>query len=204
MCGHITTGLCALLFLIALGLALAMLMRPLYVWEIDRLGIAVASGLSKEEILINYDGLIRWCMPWNKAPFYLETLPWTGDAAVHFDKVKHLFRIIYAAGALGGAGALFLLRPIAANPGNRLRIAGAVVLAVPAVIAAWGLSNFNRAFVIFHEVLFPGDYWLFDYRVDPVILLLPERLFLHRFVLIAATVIAGGLVLALLGRKRNL
>lgn len=37
--------------------------------------------------------------------------------------------------------------------------------------------NFSRAFIIFHEIFFDNDYWIFDPRHSYMIRVLPERLF---------------------------
>jgi len=37
--------------------------------------------------------------------------------------------------------------------------------------------NFSRAFVIFHEIFFDNDYWIFNPRYSYMIRVLPERLF---------------------------
>ena len=56
-----------------------------------------------------------------------------------------------------------------------------------AFLAVGGLAalNFDRAFVIFHSVFFPGkDNWIFDWRTDPIILFLPQDFFRNCAVLI--------------------
>lgn len=56
-------------------------------------------------------------------------------------------------------------------------------------LAVGGLAalNFDRAFVLFHALFFPGKTnWLFDYREDPVILILPEEFFRNCALLILA------------------
>ena len=42
------------------------------------------------------------------------------------------------------------------------------------------LSNFNKVFVIFHEIFFTNDLWLFDARYDYMIRMLPEGLNLNK------------------------
>ena len=44
--------------------------------------------------------------------------------------------------------------------------------------------NFSNTFTMFHKIFFSNDYWLFDYRTDPVILALPEELFMILSVII--------------------
>lgn len=44
---------------------------------------------------------------------------------------------------------------------------------------AFGLAgNFNELFLMMHRILFKNNYWLFDVKMDSVILLMPESLFI--------------------------
>ena len=52
-------------------------------------------------------------------------------------------------------------------------------------MGALAATDFNRAFVIFHSIFFPGKTnWIFDWRTDPIILLLPEDFFRNCAILI--------------------
>ena len=45
--------------------------------------------------------------------------------------------------------------------------------------------NFDRAFVVFHSIFFPGkDNWMFDWQSDPIILFLPQDFFRNCAILI--------------------
>jgi integral membrane protein (TIGR01906 family) len=47
--------------------------------------------------------------------------------------------------------------------------------------------DFDRAFVIFHSLFFPGkDNWIFDWHTDPIILFLPQDFFRSCAILILA------------------
>ena len=55
-------------------------------------------------------------------------------------------------------------------------------------IVAWvSVLNFNREFVIFHEVLFNNDLWLLDPRDSLMINMLPESFFVDTFVRVCLT-----------------
>lgn len=71
-------------------------------------------------------------------------------------------------------------------------------------LAVLAVTDFDRAFTIFHGVFFPGkENWLFDPATDPVILLLPEEFFRRCAIAIAASLLLLCLVLALTGRKQK-
>jgi integral membrane protein (TIGR01906 family) len=45
------------------------------------------------------------------------------------------------------------------------------------------LINFDVLFVLFHQVFFNNDAWLFNPATDPIILALPAEFFMHSFLL---------------------
>ncbi len=192
-------------FFIAFGLVFVLLFRPFYLFELDHLNIVEMSGFSREEILVNYDALIRWCMPWIRSEFSLPTFSFSPGAAYHFEQVKSVFRIVWILGTAGGLVFILLLRS-GLKDGRRkgLRTAGLTVLVVPFLLGLFAAVDFNRAFILFHEMVFRNDYWIFDQTTDPVILILPEAYFMHCFALILAIVGAGAFLLLWLGRRKDL
>jgi integral membrane protein (TIGR01906 family) len=203
--GHLITGLCALLFLIALGLILVLSARQLYYFDIVHLNIVENSGYSREEILLNYNALMDWCMPWVTSDFSLPSFPSSANAVVHFQEVKAVFNAVLIAGAASAAALVFLLL-LSAGPGKRTRynVAGLLTLALPAAAGIYAASDFNRAFVLFHDIVFRNDLWIFDYQTDPIISILPEAYFMHCAAVILGIVIMGAAGLFALGRRKNL
>ena len=59
------------------------------------------------------------------------------------------------------------------------------MMVLPVVIAVVAVMiGFDQFFTLFHQVLFAGDNtWLFDPRVDSIILALPEEYFMHAFLI---------------------
>ena len=67
--------------------------------------------------------------------------------------------------------------PPPSGPGPRLWAAAGLGI-VFAVVGLLASLDFERAFVVFHALFFPGkDNWLFDPAVDQIILILPEVFF---------------------------
>ena len=83
--------------------------------------------------------------------------------------------------------------------------------AVFLVVGALAAANFQRAFVVFHTLFFPGKTnWIFDWRTDPIILLLPEDFFRNCAILIlvllvfwCAVLIAADLLAGRREKKRR-
>ena len=60
----------------------------------------------------------------------------------------------------------------------------------PIMIGALAALDFDRAFVVFHSIFFPGKTnWLFDWHADQIIRVLPQAFFRN-----CAILIGGGLV----------
>ena len=54
-----------------------------------------------------------------------------------------------------------------------------------AVIGVLAALDFERAFVVFHSVFFPGKTnWVFDWYADPIIRVLPQEFFMDCAILI--------------------
>jgi integral membrane protein (TIGR01906 family) len=60
------------------------------------------------------------------------------------------------------------------------------------------------AFVVFHKLLFRNEYWLFDYRTDPVIMVLPDQFFMHvALAMIAVALLCSGICFAIYAMLRK-
>ena len=60
------------------------------------------------------------------------------------------------------------------------------------VVGGLAALDFDKAFVIFHALFFPGkDNWLFDPRTDEIITILPQEFFMNCAILILAILIIG-------------
>ena len=76
-------------------------------------------------------------------------------------------------------------------------IALASTVTISATFALIFYFNFSRAFVIFHEIFFDNDYWIFNPRYSYMIRMLPEGLFYDMIMRVLG--IFGICVLVLLG-----
>ena len=69
-----------------------------------------------------------------------------------------------------------------------------MAVGLPLIIGSLAALDFDRAFVIFHSIFFPGkDNWLFDWNADQIIRVLPQQFFMNCAILIGAGVLAFSL-----------
>ncbi len=197
----ITTLLTALLLALGLltgSIAVPILFRPFYYAHIGPLGLCAETGLSRAEIRTAYDEMLDFCL--GGQTFSTGKLAFSEEGKRHFEDVRRLFLLdlrVLAVCAILLAG-IFLYRrrkrrsfaPLLGHgPGFW---AGIGLAAICLILGGLVALDFDRAFTIFHTLFFPGKTnWVFDPRVDEIILALPEVFFRNCAILILAVLLLG-------------
>lgn len=161
---------------VTLTIVLSPLLYRMLLWGVPR--VMRETDLTLGELMHNYRTLYVYLLtPWQvrlQFPNFISS----PQGLQHFAEVKQL---MWMNVALMSALALYL-RGIVWQTfrqlGNWLRIVWrqimiGMVCLIPVVIMA-----FRPLFLLFHRLAFRNDYWIFDPRLDPVILALPTELFL--------------------------
>ena len=185
------------------SIAAPILCRPFYYAHIDAFGLEEYTGLDEVYIRQAFDEMMDFCTGLS-GEFSVGILRWSESGKSHFVDVKGLFLLDLAVLAVSAAVLIgdALLRSrrkvqpyrfLGRGPGFWAAAGLGGVFSVIALLAA---TNFSRAFVIFHTLFFPGkDNWIFDWRTDPIILLLPEEFFRNCAILIVALLLVWCAVL---------
>ena len=202
---------CALLILTA-AIAVPILCRPFYYAHITALDLPAVTGWSAEVIRAAYDEMLDFCI--KGTPFGTGELAWSESGRSHFADCAVLFALdfrVLAGSALVLIAAFFLQKGRILAParlrGHGFGFWGAAGLGSAfALTAALAAIDFNKAFVVFHRIFFPGkDNWIFDYRTDEIIRILPKVFFRNCAILIVLLILAAciALVAADLIRRRK-
>lgn len=176
----------------------------LYRIYVDAAQLPETTGYSREIILRNYHDAMRYLSPFSKGEFELSDLAYSEDGAQHFTDVKNIFNAVYLSGAVSALG-IAAIAIYTKKRGRRdfLRISGIATFALPVVLTAAIVVNFDAIFVLFHKLFFSNDNWIFDVWRDEIINILPGAFFLC----CAAVIIVFWIVAALLqywaGSKKN-
>ena len=107
-----------------------------------------------------------------------------GQDIFHMDEVKVLFMGMFKIRTISAIVALLSLGVLIATKAGTQTIFGCfqagmgIFFGLAAVLGIIVASNFSKFFVIFHEIFFDNDLWLFDPRTDLMIRMLPEGLFM--------------------------
>ena len=203
----IASALCSIvlaLLVLSFSISVPILFRPFYYVQINALDLPERTGWSEETIREAYDEVLDFCVLGK--PFGTGQLSWSESGRSHFADVRMLFLADFAVLALSAVVCTLLLglrlngklrfhHPLGRGPGF-----WAGILAAGLVLVVGGLAalDFQRAFVIFHAIFFPGkDNWLFNPATDQIILVMPETFFRNCAILIGIVLLACCAVLIL-------
>ena len=173
------------LFILSLSIAVTINFRPLYAVIIDYLQITDIVDLSKEQILLNYRILLDYLnTPWVNS-LNMPNFPSSASGLFHFFEVKKLFMLVYLILIISGVGTVWFFQLL-----NRKRQSWRLLpyfrwsMLIPLIVLLALVVRFDTLFLLFHQVFFNNDAWLFNPATDPIILALPAEFFMHSFLLV--------------------
>ena len=201
---------CVFLFLLTASIGLPIYFRPFYYAHIGAYELERVSGYSEAEIRQAYDEVLDFLTLPGKE-FGTGVLPHSADGRAHFEDCKGLFDL-NAGLLMGSAAALAVLYgmrkkwgPYRLGKYSAAFWAAVLSVTLPVIIGALAALDFDRAFVVFHSLFFPGKTnWVFDWYADQIIRVLPQEFFRNCAILIGLALVwmAGG-ILVWEGRKRK-
>ncbi|PJI09375.1 MULTISPECIES: TIGR01906 family membrane protein [Clostridium] len=205
------------LFIFLIIIKFTISLKPLYYYDIKALNITSNFNndignysdstitLNEKQVKEDYDYMISYINGSNRNyDFNLPNLPSSKHGKIHFKDVKNLITKINKV-------MIFVFFPtligiILCSLKKRwryLKISSIELILTPILIIVLSLKNFSTAFDKFHELFFNNNYWVFNPKYDPVILLLPEKFFFHCFALIISLCLFSGGILLLIYKKRK-
>lgn len=201
------------LTLLSASIAAPILCRPFYYAHIGPLGLEERTGLTEAEIKTAFNEMLDYCLG-RSGEFSTGVLRWSESGRSHFTDVRGLFLLdlrVLAASAALLVLVLIISRLLKRRPARLLGRgfcfwAGAGLGGVFLIVGGLAALDFDRAFVVFHSLFFPGKTnWLFDPGTDQIINILPQAFFMDCAVLILALLVLGCafLILADFFAQRN-
>lgn len=180
-----TAGFISLLLLImTVSIAIVILFTPLYSFTAWVHDIPEHLGMTYETLMDNYYVLIRYLhFPWIQE-LNLPDFPSSESGLFHFWEVKVLFYLNYSVLVISAVASFFYIRYVKRNRLFwTLEKPFFVASLVPPMLLLFLAVSFDRMFVLFHELFFNNDAWLFNPSTDPIILALPQEFFMYCFIL---------------------
>lgn len=192
------------LFLITLAICLTVFFKPLYYYDIYNLNIHKIVNMDVETIKHNYDILIQYQSIFYQGELNLPNFIMSNNGRIHFEEVKVIFEAIQILCITSGIISLFMIRShIKEKEYEFLKLTSIFSIVIPAFIGMLASIDFDKAFVIFHKIFFRNDFWIFDYRTDPVIMILPQDFFMHCFIMIVGLVILFSVICYIVYRRKR-
>ena len=196
------------LFLITVSIGLPIYCRFLYYIQINTLNLTEKTGWSYDVIKTAYDEVLNFCTLAWVTEFSAGALKFSESGAAHFADCKVLFNLNLSVMICSAAAVLTLLifhkckiikflnfKGLAAN---FWAATAAVALTVLLVIIV-AIVGFDRAFVAFHSIFFPGkSNWIFNFKTDEIILVMPQEFFMNCVIIIAAGLVTLSAALILI------
>ena len=147
-------------------------------------------NLSEEVIKENYSNLIDYMFSPMGDKLEFKELPMSKEGEIHFYEVKQIFKnfnyLMYGSLITTIFLAVFL---ISKKNFNFLKFGSILVFIIPLILAIPVIIDFDYTFIKFHELAFSNDYWLFDPFLDPIILYLPQSLFMINTIIIMVLIL---------------
>lgn len=171
------------IFILTISITLTIINVPLYRFTLSFLDIPERVGLTGDQIMHNYSELMGYLNnPFNNT-LALSDFPVSESGAFHFYEVKILFFVNYGALILSFILMFTYLRHIKRTGAYwKLVEPFKIGIFVPIILLILLAISFDQMFVIFHEVLFNNDAWLFNPATDPIINVLPQEFFMYCFI----------------------
>jgi integral membrane protein (TIGR01906 family) len=167
--------------IVSAAVSLTLFDRDTYVSVLEKTDLPAHTGYSEEEILANYNALIHYNSVFFTGALEFPTLPMSDSGREHFREVKVIFSAFQIALIVSVIGvvslAVFLLKK---RKTGFLLAGGILAIVIPAAVAlVMATAGWDQFFVLFHQLMFSNDFWVFDQTTDPIILLLPDSYFLQ-------------------------
>lgn len=178
-------SICLTIFTICFAVVLTVNFRWLYYFDISYLNIEGLTSYSYEVIKNNYDILIDYQSIFYQGDLVFNDFVMSTNGQIHFAEVKNIFVMMQALLAITGVG-LFPMFYLSYKNRNFmfLKLTNIILISIFLIAGISMTMGFNRLFILFHQVVFSNDYWIFNPIYDPIITILPEQFFMHSFLLI--------------------
>ena len=207
-------SLAALLLILTISIGLPIYFRPFYYAHITPMNLVEESGYSRAEIIDAYNEVLDYLTLPGKE-FGTGVMEYSESGKDHFVDCKGLFNLNATVLLISAATLLTIL--ILRRKGkleleeiggyHPIFYSGVGAILIPCVLGLLISVDFDRAFVIFHKIFFPGkDNWTFHPRYDEIIMVLPQEFFRNCAVLIGVSIIvlsSIAIIVPAVRRRRN-
>ena len=169
------------IFFLCLIIQATFLSTFLYKISLKLFNIPNSASLSKIQILNDYNEIINYIINIKHNSLTLENFILSDKANYHFYEVKQVFNFINFIFIICSLLTLIYLL-IFYTFNKRLdiilnRICNFIIYST-LFLCIICILNFNFVFELMHNIVFNNNYWLFDPKIDPIIIIFPKEFFI--------------------------
>lgn len=194
--------------IIAIATIIALNLRFIYIFIIDKYKLVNITGVSKANLIIDYNELINYLQNPFIESLKFENFTMSSYGEIHFFEVKRIFISLIVIALVFIIANLFYIflcklkmRSSYKNIIKNLNSGSNILIIFFIILLAAYVIDFSKAFIIFHKIFFKNDYWIFDATIDPIINALPEDLFMIYGAIILGIVILSSIIIKLINKK---
>lgn len=194
--------------IIAIATIIALNLRFIYIFIIDKYKLVNITGVSKANLIIDYNELINYLQNPFIESLEFENFTMSSYGEIHFLEVKRIFISLIVIALVFIIANLFYIflcklkmRSSYKNIIKNLNSGSNILIIFFIILLAAYVIDFSKAFIIFHKIFFKNDYWIFDATIDPIINALPEDLFMIYGAIILGIVILSSIIIKLINKK---
>jgi len=196
-------GLLVFISLVSLTAIITLNLTFTYPWISRHYELDVVTGLDHATLLYNYRRIIHYTnLPWITT-LYMPDFPMSTTGEFHFWEVKVIFQVLQVISILFITWLIISIR----KKWHLLKYFNAsanLTIIIFGIFLAIMLTDFDFFFYWFHRAFFNNDYWIFNYRYDPIILALPAELFMIKGFIISGLLFVVAAVSKVMFMKKRL
>lgn len=161
---------------------------------VDKYQLTTITGITKDALVSDYNGLINYLQNPFIEKLIFDNFAMSKYGEIHFIEVKRIFLALIT---ITTVFVIALITWIIISKYKKISTNGLlksfntsanILIGFFISIVVLYFIDFSWAFTMFHKIFFRNNYWIFDPKIDPVIIALPEELFM----------ICGGAILLVL------
>lgn len=192
---------------IGISVIFALNLKGIYNYLAGKLDLDNIAEVSIEGIRGDYKTLINYLQNPFIKKLEFKNFYMSDNGEFHFYEVKNIFLGIYVLTILSVILLLIYMiyKKYKKEKTNIIKIANnasnIMILTFGALLVFIAI-DFSKAFIIFHKIFFNNDYWIFDPYLDPIIMVLPEYIFMIYAIIVIALILICIIIYKILYYKK--
>lgn len=175
--------------------------NPYYKFKFNNLNVYAEFNYEREVVNSNFDSMIQYINGTNSSidPYFFSP-----EDRIHLSDVRRIVITFYILYFVSIVAYILSFKFYNRDKVRHIYLSSVLNISIISIILLFSLFNFERLFVLFHEVMFSNEYWLLDSETSNLIKYFPESIFREILSIILAFDIIVTLLIIILWTKKTL